>query len=381
MARPLRIYMITGETSGDAIGADIMSYFKQQNIEFEIGGLAGPKMMALGATSLFDISHLSVMGFTEVLGKLPKFLRFVRQVADDALSFKPDVVVLIDSPDFNYAVAKKIKKSNPDIPVVKYICPSVWAWRQGRAKKMNAFIDHVLAILPFEPDLMKELEGPPTSFVGHPMSEKLEEFAHKDRSIPSDPVNLLVLPGSRNGEVKRLMPVIRDTLQILDSRGFKFNAVLPAVDNLADTIRQQVQDWPVKPDIVQGKDQKELAFQNADTALACSGTVMLELGLFGIPTISIYKLDGLGFVVKKMVKAWTACLPNLITDRTIISERFEEYAHPQLLARELESLCVAGHVREAQIEGFKDLHARMSSGKKNQNLAARKILQIAKWAE
>ncbi len=376
---PLRIYIVTGEASGDALGADILRSFKRQNIEWELGGLAGPKMQALGAKSLFDVTQLSVMGLTAVIAKLPRIYYLVGQVTQDITAFKPDILLLIDSPDFNYAVAKRIRKTRPDLPIVKYICPSVWAWRQGRAKKMNALFDHILAILPFEPKLMKELGGPETTYVGHPLSGDMEQFGDKDRSVPANPLKLLVLPGSRKGEVKRLLPLIRDTLVIMKQRDIAFNAVMPTVDHLADYIGENISQWPIKPEIVLGKKAKQSAFEDGDLALACSGTVLLELGLFCIPTVSIYKLDALGFIVKHMVVGWTACLPNLIADRTIIPERFEEHGHPQALARELELLGKKGHQREAQLEGFKLLKEIMREDSAKQDLAALKILEIAGW--
>jgi len=375
----LRIYIVTGEESGDALGADILHGLERKNIKWEHGGLAGPKMQALGAKSLFDISQLSVMGITAVIAKLPKVFSLVRQVTKDVAEFKPDVLLLIDSPDFNYAVAKRVKKRFPDMLIVKYICPSVWAWRQGRARKMNAFIDHILAILPFEPKLMKELGGPETTYVGHPLSANLAQFGNKDRRVPADPFNLLVLPGSRKGEVKRLLPLIRDTLVVMEERKVEFEAVLPAVDHLADYIGEAVSHWPVKPEIVLGKKAKQLAFENADVALACSGTVLLELGLFSIPTVSIYKLDSLGFIVRYMVVAWTACLPNLIVDQMIIPERFEEYGDPQALARELQQLGKQGHQRDAQLDGFKRLKEIMYEASTKPDLAASKILELAGW--
>lgn len=374
--RPLKIYMITGETSGDTLGASVLDTFVANDIEFEVGGLAGPRMEALGAKSLFDITELSIMGFTEVIGKLPKIMGLVKRVVRDIKTFNPDVILLIDSPDFNYAVAKRIKKTHPDIPIIKYICPSVWAWRQGRAKKMTAYIDHVLAVLPFEVELMKELGGPETSYVGHPLARELANKVGDIRKIPSSPPMLLLLPGSRKGEVKRLLPIIRDTVEIMTARSQQFEAVLPAVDGLAEYIKDQVKDWKVKPKIVVGKEAKDKAFENADFALACSGTVMLELGLYAIPTISIYKLDKLGFVVRMLVKTWTACLPNLITDKMLIPEYFEEYANPKILARLLDELGREGPSRNAQLEGFQQLRDIMRKDSKSHILVASKILEI-----
>lgn len=374
---PLKIYIVTGENSGDALGADILSAFRDNNIAYELGGLAGPQMTGLGAKSLFDISQLSLMGITAVIGKLPTIYKLVRKVVNDVSLFKPDILVLIDSPDFNYAVARRVKKHHPNIPIVKYICPSVWAWRQGRAKKMTAFIDHVLAILPFEADLMKKLGGPPTTYVGHPLVRELKDIDTHHRADPGSPVKLLILPGSRKGEVKRLLPVIRDTLALLHERGVAFEATLPAVDNLVGYITDQTSDWSQKPNIITGKVAKKAAFENADLALACSGTVMLELGLYSIPTISIYKLDELGFVVRYLVKTWTACLPNLITDKVVIPERFDEYANPQVIARLLQDLCTNGPARDLQIDGFQLMRDILQRDQKSNFAAASKILQIA----
>ncbi|MCF6320458.1 MAG: lipid-A-disaccharide synthase [Rhizobiaceae bacterium] len=377
--RPLKIYMVLGESSGDTLGANILAEYGNQNIEYTLAGLAGPKMQEMGAKSLFDISQLAVMGLSEVIVKLPGFIKLVRRVVDDIISFNPDVLLLIDSPEFNYAVAKRVKKCDEHIPIVKYICPSVWAWRQGRAKKMRHYIDHVLAILPFEPDLMKELGGPTTTYVGHPLAGEMHKFGNRDRKIPNQPAKLLILPGSRKGEVVRLLPIIHDSLQVMRQRGNEFSTVLPAVDHLVDFIREETSHWPADLEIVTGNDAKLAAFENADAAIACSGTVMLELGIHAIPTISIYKLDKLGFVVRYLVKAWTACLPNLIVDKVIIPERFDEYANPQIIARMLEELLVAGPMRDAQLQGFKQLRKIMQKDTNSVELVASKILEIANY--
>ncbi len=376
-SRPLRIYVVTGETSGDVLGAGIMGDLASEGVAFEIGGLAGEKMKELGAQSLFDISQLSIMGITAIIANIPRIYKLVHRVVADAIEFKPDIVVLIDSPDFNAAVAKRIKKKNPNIPIVKYICPSVWAWRQGRAKKMKAYIDHILAILPFEPKLLVELDGPQATYVGHPLAKLLDQIPKSMRQKPNHPVKLLILPGSRKGEIVRLMPVIRASVELLESRGVEFSMVLPAVDHLEHLIKEYVSDWHQKPEVVVGKNAKRIAFEEADVALACSGTVLLELGIYAIPTISIYKLDKAGFIVRRMVKAWTGCLPNLITDKVIIPERFEEYANPQAIARELQELCIAGPTREAQLAGFKQLRQILVSEGKGHQTAASKILELA----
>ena len=173
------------------------------------------------------------------------------------------------------------------------------------------------------------------------------------------------------------MPIIRQTVDVLQERGFQYSAQMPVVDRQIDLVTELIKDWPVKPEIVSGEENKHQTFMEADVAMACSGTVLLELALYSVPMLSIYKLDALGFIARRLVVAWSACLPNLITDRPLIQERMEEYARPQLLARELEQLSMPGHVREAQLEGFCHLREIMSRDRDNGELVTAKILEIA----
>ncbi len=374
---PLKIFFVVGEASGDLLGADLLRALQSGGAPVQAAGLAGERMTALGVQSLFDISQLSIMGVSAIVARLPKLMARVRQTAREAVRFRPDIVVLIDSPEFSRAVAKRIRPRLPGVPIVKYVCPSVWAWRPGRAAGMKAYIDHVLTILPFEPNVLAELDGPPGTFVGHPLSARLDEFPPIDRSRPAAVPTVLLLPGSRMSEVKRLMPIMRDTLSAMRGRGRKFKAVLPAVDHLAEKISDQVADWPVRATVVTSKAAKARAFAGADVALACSGTVMLELGLHSIPTVSIYKLDPLAMPLRFLISGWTANLVNLITDSVIIPERFNEFANPRYLARNLEVLMREGPARQAQIEGFRLLREKIASEKNPGQRAAAKVLELA----
>lgn len=373
----LKIFFVVGEASGDLLGADLLGALKSSGARVEAAGLAGEKMTALGVKSLFDISQLSIMGVSAIVARLPRLFARVRQTAREAARFKPDIVVLIDSPEFSHAVARRIRPRLPGVPIVKYVCPSVWAWRPGRAAKMKAYVDHVLAILPFEPQVLAELGGPPATFVGHPLSARLDEFPEVDRSHPGETLSVLLLPGSRMSEVKRLMPIMRDTLEVMRQRGMKYQATLPVVDHLAQKIADEMKDWPVRAKVVSSKTAKARAFAGADVALACSGTVMLELGLHSIPTVSIYKLDPLAMPLRFLISGWTANLVNLITDSVIVPERFNEFANPQYLARNLELLTRAGPARQAQIEGFRRLREKITSEGNPGRRAAEKVLELA----
>ena len=331
---PLHLYFVVGEESGDVLGAKLVTTLKEMTESVQVSGLAGERLQAHGVESLFDISDISVMGISGVAAKLPVLLRRINQTVDDVLEKNPDVLVLIDSPEFSYRVAKKVRAKRPAIKIVKYVAPSVWAWRPGRAKKIRNYVDHVLAVLPFEPDVLDELGGPEATYVGHPLAADMPAIKASSKKLTAEVPRLVLLPGSRRSEVKRLMPVIGETLQILFERGNRFDLVLPAVSKLEDEIRESAKDWVWKPRIVTGDVARKDAFEWADIALAASGTVTLELALYKVPTISLYKLDGLAMRIRHLLTGWTASLPNLIADYPVIPEKFNEYAHPQYIAQD-----------------------------------------------
>jgi len=377
MSKSARIYFVVGEASGDALGADLLEQFELLGVEVEALGLGGMKMQRKGLEPLFDTSQIAIMGISGVVRKLPTLLRRVRQVAADIIEKKPDVVLLIDSPDFAKQVAKRVKRKIPDLPVIKYVCPTVWSWRPGRAVKMNEYIDHVLAILPFEPQVMKELGGPPTTYVGHPLAKLAGATDFTSKEKPGKPANVMLLPGSRSSEASRLLPILEQTIEIMEERGHGATYTLPAVSHLHDQIADAVSSWSIKPDILRGEAAKIAAMKKADVAIAASGTAILELAMYGVPTISIYKLDPALNAVRFLIKAWTAALPNLIADKVIVPERINEYAHPGYIARLAEGLLIEGPERHSQIAGFRLVHEKMQQEKAPGRLCAEIILEMA----
>jgi len=311
---PLKVYFVVGEASGDALGADLLLAMQQDGGRpVAPMGLAGPKLQAMGMTSLFDIADVSVMGIAAVLGRLPTIIRHVYRTVDDIIGKNPDVVVLIDSPDFVQPIAKRVRKRAPHIPIVNYVCPSVWAWRSGRAKKMAAYTDHVLALLPFEPQVLKDLDGPDATYVGHPLAKQLEtatgSAATKHLSDLKEPPTLLVLPGSRRSEVSRMMRPFGETLNVLRARGASFQPVIPAVPHVRGLIEEEAAKWATKPRIVSA-EQNDETFASAHAALAASGTVTLQLALHRVPMVAAYRLDGIGeFIARNYITAWSASLP------------------------------------------------------------------------
>jgi lipid-A-disaccharide synthase len=366
--RPLKVAVVAGESSGDLLGADLVAALKAEaGREITLIGVGGPALTAEGLTSLFDFTEISIMGFVAVVKKLPRLLTLIRRTADAIIAARPDVLVIIDSPDFTHRVAKKVRQALPELPVVDYVCPSVWAWKEYRAAAMRAYVDHVLAVLPFEPEAMARLGGPPTSYIGHRLRSLPALLAAREALIArrsnaaSDTRNILLLPGSRNHEIRRLLPLFGETMTVMAERGDRFRLLLATVPHQEQSVREITGNWPQKPEIFVGEAAKWQAFGVADAALAASGTVLLELALTGIPTISTYKTDVLIRIVLSRIKVWSGALPNLIVDYPVVPEYFDEFIRPTALARWMERLSAATPERGAMLAGFDEIFDRMAT--------------------
>ena len=224
--KPLQVFIVAGEASGDLLGAGLMAALSVRcggKVRFR--GVGGPAMAAAGLESLFPLPEIAIIGFSGLLTGLPKILRRIRETADAVLDARPDVLVLVDAPDFTHRVARQVRAGDPAIPIVDYVSPTVWAWRPGRARAMRAYVDQVLALLPFEPEVHRKLGGPPCTYVGHPVIERaaaLRPTAAEMRRRMVDPARLLVLPGSRRKEIARLGQVFGATLGKLAAQGIGF---------------------------------------------------------------------------------------------------------------------------------------------------------------
>ncbi len=371
-----RIFLVAGEPSGDLLGARLMEGLAARvGGEVDFAGVGGPAMTAAGLESLFPMSDIAVMGLWPVLERLPLILRRIRETAAAAIAAAPDVLVLIDSPDFCHRVARRVKKARPDQTIVLYVSPTVWAWRPGRAKKIAAFTDRLLAVLPFEPAVHAVLGGPPTRYVGHPFVEKAAAARPEGgRLLPAPgerPLRVLVLPGSRRSEIGRLMQPFGEALALLEARVGPIEAVLPAVEHVRGEIERRLGGWTVKPRLVRGEAAKLAAFREADVALAASGTVTLELALAGLPSVAAYRLDRLGRLMKRfvdipepvrpIVRVRSVLLPNLIVGEKAVPEFLDDDCTPEALATALAALCRDGPERARQIEAFARLDALMGA--------------------
>jgi lipid-A-disaccharide synthase len=334
----LKLYLIAGEPSGDRLGAALMAGLKALSPGVEFHGIGGPLMQAEGMVSLFPMEELSIMGLVEVLPKYRALKRRMAEAAADALACQPAALITIDSPDFCLRVAALVKQSRPDVRTIHYVAPSVWAWRPGRAAKMARHIDHVLALLPFEPPYM-QAAGMTCDFVGHPVvSEPLASPEERAVLAAEGPL-LLALPGSRKGEVSRLCPVFGATIARLKARHPTLRVVLPTVRGVEPLVRELTRDWAVAPQIITDAALKRAAFAMADVALAASGTVSLELAANDCPMVIAYDMNRLTlWLMRSAARVDTVTLVNLVSETRVVPEFIGARCQPDLIAPALEAL-------------------------------------------
>ncbi|MBP1849954.1 lipid-A-disaccharide synthase [Rhizobium halophytocola] len=366
--RTLKIAIIAGEVSGDLLGGDLIQSLKSRHDgPIELMGVGGEAMRAQGLEPIFDVSELSVMGFTAVLKTLPKIIRLINETVDAVIAARPDLLIIIDSPDFTHRVAKKVRKKLPDLPVVDYVCPSVWAWKEYRAPVMRDYVDLVLAVLPFEPEVMERLGGPKTHFVGHRLSADEDvarvRAARAVRPLPQDGEQrtLMLLPGSRGGEIRALLPVFGEAALEFINRNGPTRLLLPTVPRQEQLVREMTAGWRHQPEIMVGPKAKWDAFEAADMAIAASGTVILELALAGIPVVSAYKADWIVKMMTFRIKIWTAALPNLVADYAVVPEYINAVVRPGSLVRWAERLTTDTLQRKAMLAGFDTVLERLQT--------------------
>jgi len=318
-AAMLKLFLIAGEPSGDRLGAALMAGLRQL-AQVEFHGVGGPMMAAQGLKSLFPMAELSIMGLVEVLPKYFHLKKRIAETAQAALDLNPAAVISIDSPDFCLRVAAIVKAQRPTLRTIHYVAPSVWAWRPHRATKMAKVIDHVMALLPFEPPYMTAA-GMTCDFVGHPVvAESLASDAERALITGTGPL-ILALPGSRRGEVTRLAPVIGETLGIIAKTFPTLRVALPTVPHIAGLVRELTATWPVQPQIIQDAATKRAAFALADVALAASGTVSLELAAAHVPMVIAYRMHPVTFwLTNRALLIDTVTLVNLVSDTRTVPE-------------------------------------------------------------
>jgi len=374
-----KIFLIATEESGDRLGSGLMKVLRQRlggAVQFE--GVGGQSMAREGLASLFPIEELSIMGLAAVVKQLPKILRLIRETATAVTEASPDILVIIDSPDFTHRVARRVRARDPSIPIIDYVSPSVWAWRPGRARAMVRYVDHVLGLLPFEPEAYHRLRGPPCSYVGHPLIEQIGQLrpgAGEQMRRDTQPPVLLVLPGSRRSEINHHAAVFGETLGLLHAQDVAFELVLPTLPHLQDAVAQAVKSWPVQPRVVVGDKEKRAVFRIAHAAFVKSGTATLELAIAGVPMVAAYKVGAVeAAIMRRAIRTSSVILANLVIGENVVPEFIQEDCAPDKLLPALRDILTDSLMRRRQLEAFAKLDAIMSPGKQPPSVRAADIV-------
>jgi len=373
------VFLVAGEESGDRLGAALIAAIRERtqgNVRFS--GVGGVHMAAEGVPSIFPLGDLAIIGFAAIVTSLPKILQRIREAADAVIAAAPDVLVIIDSPEFTHRVARRVRARAPDIPIVDYVCPSVWAWRPGRARAMRGYIDHVLALLPFEPKAMSELGGPPCSYVGHPLVERVGELRPnglEQRLRMAGPPLLLVMPGSRGGEIRRMAPVFGEAVARIAERFEDIEVVVPAVDRLASAVRSATASWRVPTRVVSDASEKHEVFRSARAALTKSGTSTLELAVAGVPMVAAYKVSLTEeLAARLLINVPSAILANLVLGENVVPELLQRGCTAERLFALLLPLLADTPERRRQVEAFARLDAIMEIGSAKPSDRAAKLV-------
>ena len=381
--KPLRIMLIAGEVSGDRLAAQLMSSLRELSPRpIKFLGVGGAAMEAQGLTSLHSLSDTAVVGIWDVVKRLPLLLRRIRETAEFALQERPDLVVLVDSPDFTHRVARRISSSDKQIPIVAYVAPTVWAWRRGRAKSMRGYIDHVLSLLPFEEEVFRRAGGPACSYVGHPALEEIPqpqegEAFRRRYGIASEEKIITLLPGSRRGEVLRhadafVAAGLQCCEQISNAR-----LLLLGREELRDVLLEKQASWGDKVLLLFGEAERRGCFAASNAALAAVGTVVLELGLARVPMVVGLREHPLNaYLGARLLRAPSLSLVNLVLDAPAVKEYLQEEFTTKAVAAALQELLVSPG-REECLRHLDDFRAAMSiEGEAPSKRAARKLLQL-----
>ena len=356
-AGPL-VFLIAGEPSGDALGAALMRALRMRcSGSVRFAGIGGERMAAEGLQSLLPMQDLAIIGLAEILPRARLILRRIAETAAAVVATRPDAVVTIDSFGFNARVARRLRRQGLRMPLIHYSAPQVWAWRRGRARRMARWYDHVMALLPFEPAHFQAV-GLACTYVGNPVIEEMagrgDGPAFRARhGIGRGSRLLLMLPGSRLGEIERLLPVFRDVLVRLGERYPELRVAVPTVAGVAREVRSHVATWPGAPILVLDGVEKYDAFAASDVALAASGTVALELALAGVPMVVTYRVNPLtAYFVRRLATTRFANLVNLLLNRAAVPELLQEDCNPERLTDAVATLLDDGTARARQREAF-----------------------------
>ena len=378
----MKIVVITGEESGDQLGASLLiALEKIYDQKLDVFGIGGKALEERGLKKFYDISEINVMGIVEVVPKIFHIKKIINNTVDKILEINPDIVLTIDSPDFTLRIAKKLKKKNNNLKIVHFVAPSVWIWRSGRIKTVKESVDHLLTILPFEKEIF-EKENIDTSFVGHPITEiDIQNYSGTDLSEISNDIKkeiMLVLPGSRKKEVEKLLPIYLETIRQSKWKD-RFDVVIPATENMHDLIRDisNKRFSDIKTVILSDEEQKFKSFYLADYAITTSGTAALELSYFGVAYVSGYKFNILTyFLMIMLIKMKMGNLINIIINKMLIPELLQSECTPQNINYYMNKILDDIQYRDNILKGTKDAIDSLNVGSGTSELAAKAVLRV-----
>src|SRR6266404_7520046 len=377
------IFIVAGEPSGDALGGALIRALRERTGgRVRVAGIGGESMAEQGFASLVPLSDLAVAGIAEVLPRAPLILRRVRETVAAIRALRPDAVVTIDSSGFSWRIAHRLRRNGEALPLIHYVAPMVWAWRAGRARRMARWYDHLLTLLPFEPPYFERV-GLSCCYVGHPVLESGADRGDGRRfrtshGLTADELLITVLPGSRNGEVLRLLPIFGGALERLTSLIGPFRVAVPTVATVAATVADAVRAWPGAPIIVHRPEVKYDAFAASKVALAASGSVALELALAKLPMVVGYRLNPLTEAfLDRVLKVRQVNLVNLLLDEPLVCELLGHNCTPKRVAASVAELIRNERVRAAHYEGYDEARRLLEIGGSSPSLrAADQVLDI-----
>lgn len=360
-----KLFIIAGEASGDLLGADFLQSLGDDIKNYDIQGIGGDEMLANGLpSSIFPMDDLAVMGIMAVLPRLPLLLKRISQTVQAIVDFQPDVLLTIDAPDFNFRVAKAVRKKGLKTKLIHYVAPTVWAWRPKRAEKIARFLDEIWCLFPFEPPYFDK-HGLKAKFVGHPLAKKIQSISDADKTLfrqkyglQPDKPTLCLLPGSRHREIDTLLPIFLRTVTVLRQQFPALQVILPTLPTRQKAIMAHLSD---QDDIiiVTSEAEKYRAMQIADVALHASGTVGLELGLCETPMVTAYKVPKMTeWIMRLLLNINHINLVNIILGKPIVVERVQTQCHPDILAKDVMVLLAN---KKSQVDDLKKLKAHLLS--------------------
>ena len=374
------IFLVAAEASGDRLGASLMAALKRKDPSLLFRGVGGDAMAGEGLASLYPMTDLSVFGFADVIKSVSRLRARIRETVEAVVARPPAALILIDSFGLSFRIAKRVRKRLPQLPIIKYVAPQVWVWRQYRAAAMKPYFDHTLALFPFEPEVHRKLGGPPCTYIGHPILEELPHLRpDKDEAgrRNQQPPIVVVMPGSRRSELRDLMTTFGDVIARIQAQLGGIEVRLPTLPHLKLLVEEAAAGWSIKPEILSSEAEKFAAMRVAHVAIAASGTATLELGLAGVPHVGAYRIRWWeAAIARRLVQVKMALLPNILLNERVVPELLQEDCTAPKITDAVLPLFGAGPERQRQIDAFSRIDGILATPEPPSDRAAAVVLQI-----